>query len=474
MYDVVIAGAGITGTAIARQLSMFKAKVLVIEKSYDIANGATKANSGIVHAGYDAKPGTLKAKLNVFGNSMFDDMCRELGVKFKRTGSLVLAFNDEELETLKELEERGERNSVKDFGIISAEELRSLEPNVSKKAVGALLANTAGVVSPYELAIALAENAKENGVEFRFNTELKNVRKDTDHFVVETNSGEIESRFFVNAAGVFADKINDMLDGKHFDIIPRKGEYCLLDKNEGSLVSRVIFQAPTEKGKGILVASTIHGNLLVGPNAVEAEDKEDITTTELGLSEVMEGAKKSVDNINFKSVITSFTGVRATSSTGDFVIDSPTFGAVNAAGIDSPGLTSCPAVALKVLELLRRQGFIYPIKSDFNAYRRDTKLFLDMTDEEKSEAIKKDPSYGRIVCRCEHVTEGDIINSIHRSLGATTVDGVKKRTRAGMGRCQGGFCMPRVVDILSRELSKSPEEIMKAGTGSYIITGKTK
>ncbi|TDT61368.1 NAD(P)/FAD-dependent oxidoreductase [Fonticella tunisiensis] len=474
MIDVIVIGAGITGTAIARELSKYQIDVMVVEKSYDIANGATKANSGIVHAGYDAKEGTLKAKLNVMGNEMYEDLCKELDVDFIRNGSLVIAFSDEEMKHVEKLYERGIRNGVKELEIIDGEQLRKIEPNISENAVGALHAKTGGIVSPYELAIALAEIAFQNGVKFQFQTEVRNIKRREDYFIVETSRGNIEAKYVVNAAGLFADEINRMLGGKEFRIIPRKGEYCLLDKTQGKHVKNTIFQVPTSKGKGILVSPTVHGNLLLGPNAVEIYEKDDTSTTFEGLDEVIKGAQRSVRNINLRDVITSFTGVRATPDTGDFIINSPSKGAVNAAGIESPGLTSAPAVALMVLDLLREQGLILNKKENFNPKRVKPRRFIDMNQEEKEQALKENKLYGRVICRCEHITEGDIINAIYRPLGARTVDGVKKRLRAGMGRCQGGFCMPRVVEILARELKVEPEEILKAGEGSKILTGRTK
>lgn len=474
LYDVAIIGAGITGTALARELSKYNLKIIVLEKSNDIANGSTKANSGIIHAGYDALPGTLKAKLNVEGNAMYDSLCKELDVEFKRCGSLVVAFNEEEALKIRELYERGLKNKVPQMEILERGALLKIEPNLNENAVCALYAKTAGIVSPYELAIALAENASLNGAEFKLETEVLNIIKNAKSFIIETGNGKIESRYVVNAAGTGSDDINKMLNGKKFKIIPRRGEYCLLDKASGNLVKRVIFQAPTEKGKGILVTPTIHGNLLIGPNAFEVDNKDDKSTTDDGLAEVINGAKKSVKGLNTGDIITSFSGIRATPDTKDFIINVPEKNAVNAAGIESPGLTSAPAIANYIVKLLKTEGLDLSIKENFTANRINTKKFYEMNDEEKKEAIGKNSEYGRIICRCEKVTEGDIVNSIKRPLGARTVDGVKKRVRAGMGRCQGGFCMPRVVDILSRELKVAKSEILKSGTGSYILTGRTK
>lgn len=474
IYDAAIIGAGITGTAIARELSKYDLKTVVLEKSYDISNGSTKANSGIVHAGYDALPGTLKAKFNVEGNAMYDSLCSELDVQFKRIGSLVVAFNEKETLKVKELYERGLKNKVPGMEILERGALFKIEPNLNENAVCALYAKTAGIVSPYELAIALAENAGQNGVEFKLETEVLSILKNEKSFIIETGNGKIESRYIVNAAGIESDVINNMLNGKKFSIIPRRGEYCLLDKASGNLVNKVIFQVPNEKGKGILVTPTVHGNLLIGPNAAEIDDKGDKSTTSDGLNQVITGAKKSIKGLNTRDIITSFSGIRATPDTGDFIINVPEKNVVNVAGIESPGLTSAPAIAKYVVKLLKTEGLDLALKVNFIPNRINTKKFYEMNDIERNEAINKNSEYGRIICRCEKVTEGDIVNSIKRPLGARTVDGVKKRVRAGMGRCQGGFCMPRVVDILSRELGVDKSEILKSGTGSYILTGRTK
>ncbi|GFR34831.1 NAD(P)/FAD-dependent oxidoreductase [Thermobrachium celere] len=474
MYDVAVIGAGIVGTSIARELSRYDLSVVVIEKSSDIANGSTKANSGIVHAGYDAKEGTLKAKFNVLGSEMYEGICKELDVPYKRNGSLVLAFNDDDLRHIEILYKRGLTNGVRELEIIDKNKVLSLEPNIQDDVVGALYAKTGAIVSPFELAIALAENANQNGVEFMLSTEVIKVYKEKDVFIIETSKGVVQSRYLVNAAGLFADDINDMLGGERFRIIPRRGEYCLFDKAVGGIVTRTIFQTPTNKGKGILVSPTVHGNLFVGPNAVEMDRKDDVSTTRKGLDEVLRGGSRSVKGLNPRDIITSFTGIRATPDTGDFVINIPTKNAVNAAGIESPGLTASVAIAPYVVSLLEEQGLRLIKKENFIATRQNTKLFINMSEDEKKEVLNKNPMYGRIICRCEHITEGDIVSAIRRPLGARSVDGVKRRVRAGMGRCQGGFCMPRVVEILARELNIPLTEVKKSDEGSFILTGKTK
>jgi glycerol-3-phosphate dehydrogenase len=474
MYDVAIIGAGIAGTSIAREISRYELRVVVIEKSYDMANGATKANSGIVHAGYDAVSGTLKARLNVRGNLMYEELCKELSVPYKRNGSLVVAFNDSDMYTLEKLYERGIRNEVKELEIIDKNKLNSVEPNVSERAIGALRAGTGGIVSPYELAIALGEVANKNGVEFRFNTEVTKIHKNLDSFLIETNLGEVKTKFVINAAGIYSDEINKMLGGEKFRITPRRGEYCLLDKSQKNLLKSVVFKAPTDRGKGILVSPTVHGNILIGPNAIEIDKKSDTSTTAEGINEIIDGAQKSVKGINTRHIITSFSGVRATPEGRDFIINIPVKGAVNIAGIDSPGLTAAPAIAEMVIELLESQGLKLCRKSKYVTKRENAVLFNEMDDEEKIRAIKSNPLYGRIICRCENITEADIINAIKRPLGAKTIDGIKRRVRPGGGRCQGGFCISRVVEILARELGIEQSEVLKSEMGSYILTGRTK
>jgi glycerol-3-phosphate dehydrogenase len=474
MYDVVIIGAGIIGSSIARDLSSYKLKLLLIDKEPDVSNGTTKANSGIVHAGYDAIPGTLKAKLNVEGNRMFDKLCNELKVGFRRAGSLVVAFSDEEMEKVYELYERGLENGVPSMEVIGKKKLSEIEPHISDRAVGALLAKTAGIVSSYELAIAMAENAVQNGVGIMLDTEVKNIEKEAETFNIITSKGEVRTKYVVNAAGLFADDINNMLGGEKFSIIPRKGEYCLFDKSQWSLVRHVIFPVPAKVSKGILVTPTVHGNLLIGPNAISIDDKTDLSTTDAGIKEVIDGARKLVDKLPLNQVITSFAGLRATTEGGDFIINSPANGAVNVAGIDSPGLTSAPAISRMVIGMLKDMGLPLKENESFNPVRNTQKRFADMTKNEREDAIRANPLYGRVICRCETVTEGEIVDAIKRPVGPRTVDGVKKRLRAGAGRCQGGFCMPRVIEILSRELNIPYSEIVKDTRNSFLFTGTIK
>lgn len=475
MYDVLIVGAGVIGCSIARELSKYKLKTCVVEKESDVAAGTTKANSAIVHAGFDAKTNSLKGKLNARGNAMFDKLSEELEFPFKRIGAVVLCFDEDDLNKLEDLKTQGEINGVSDLKILSKEEIKKLEPNISDQVVGALYAPTSGITCPYEMTIALAENAHANGVEFKFNVKILNIEKKVNSYIVDTNDGLVEARVVINAAGVFADELNNLVSSEKLSIIPRKGEYCLFDKEIGNLVSRTIFQLPTAMGKGVLVTPTIDGNLLLGPNAVDVNEKEDLVTSREGLEEIVQKGKLSVNNLPLNKVITSFSGLRAHSLADDFIIGEAR-GAenfINAAGIESPGLSSAPAIAEMVAQIVVDK--LSPNKNEsFNPIRKGIPKFRELNNEERNELIKARPEYGRIVCRCEVVTEGEILDSIRRPLGATTLDGVKRRTRAGMGRCQAGFCSARVLDILSRELEIDPTEVTKFGGDSKLLVGKNK
>ncbi len=478
MYDVIIIGGGVVGSSIARELSKYDIKVLLIEKEDDVASGgASKANSAILHAGYDPVPGTLKAKLNVRGNEMFDELCKDLDVPMKRVGSLVAAFSQDEVESLYKLYDRGLKNGVKNMSIISADMVKEIEPNINDTIVAALYAKTAGIICPYGFVIALAENAAQNGAEFVFNQEVISIGKEGDVFTVKTQDREYFGKYVVNAAGLYADVINNMVSDKRFSIHPRKGEYLILDKEEGYLANTVIFQVPTKMGKGILVSPTVDGNLLIGPTSEDIFNKEFRKTTYKGLEKAIKGAKKSVEKFNERKTITQFTGVRAVPDVDgeDFIIgESDVKGFINVAGIESPGFTSSPAIAEMVREILKDAGLNMVEKDNFNPKRKPVIRFNELTDEERNELIKREPAYGKVICRCETVTEGEIIDAIRRPVGAKSIDGVKRRVRAGMGRCQGGFCSPRVLEILSRELNVDPLNVTKFGGRSNILTAKAK
>lgn len=475
MYDVIIIGGGVAGAASARELSRYKVNACVLEKEEDVCCGTSKANSAIVHAGYDAATGSLMAKLNVRGNEMMEQLSKDLDFPFKRTGSFVVCLNEEDMPGLQALYDRGVANGVKDLRIIYREEILEMEPNIVDNVYAALYAPTAGIVCPFNLNIALAENAYVNGVDFRFNTEVLNIQKTENGWALETNQGTYETKYVVNAAGLYSDKLHNMVSADKIHITPRRGDYCLLDKNAGNHVSRTIFALPTKYGKGVLVTPTIHGNLLVGPTAIDVDDKEGTNTTAEGLEQVISKAGQNVRNLPMRQVITSFAGLRAHEDGHEFLIgelkDAPGF--VDCAGIESPGLTSCPAIGEMVAEILRDKMGLEP-KEDFIATRKGILDPDTLTKEERAELIQKEPAYGNIICRCEMVTEGEILDAIRRPLGAKSLDGVKRRTRAGMGRCQSGFCSPRTMEILARELGVSMADITKTGGESRLVVGTNK
>lgn len=476
MYDVAIIGAGVIGASVFRELSKYNIKTILIEKENDVSMGTSKANSAIVHAGYDPKIGTLMAKYNVKGNEMFEDLCNELSVPFKRNGSLVLAFNDEDLETINNLYINGNKIGVKGLKVLSKEEVLEIEPNLSHDIKGALIAPTGGIVGPFEYTIALVENGIQNGGEITLDAEVDKINKKDETFIIETKNGKkIEARYVINAAGIYADKIHNMICKESFKITPRKGEYYVMDKSQGNLVSHTVFPCPSKLGKGILVTPTIHGNLLVGPNAVDGDDKESLNTTGDGLANIKKSAMHTTEKINFRDCIRTFAGLRAVPDTGDFIVgeDKEIKGFVDVAGIKSPGLSSAPAIAEDVVNILKDAGLPLDRNLNFNG-KREQVYFMELSKEEKAELIKKDSRYGRIICRCESITEGEIIDAINRSFGKVSIDGVKRRCRPGMGRCQGGFCGPRVQEIISRELNINMEDIVQEKSNSVILYGKTK
>lgn len=474
MYDVVIIGAGIVGAMTARLLSKFSLSVCVLEKDNDVAMGATKANSAIVHAGFDAECGTLKAKLNVKGSQMMPKICEELGVAYKNNGSLVIGFNGDDKKTISELFNRGEKNGVKGLEILDKDALSKIEPNISQNATCALYAPTGAVVSPYELAIAAMGNAMDNGAELKTEFEVKSIDKEGEAFIISSDTETVSAKFVINAAGIFADRIARMVGDDSFNIHPRRGEYILLDSECGNIVSHTIFKTPTRLGKGILVTPTVHNNLLLGPTSEDMEDKDDKATTENGLANIMQSIRESVENVPMNKTITSFCGLRAVGDTGDFIINSHIKGFLNLAGIESPGLSASPAIAEYAVELLKEQGLRVIEKGDFNPIRKSAHYFKNASIEEKNEIIKRDKSFGRIICRCETVTEGEILEAIRTNPKPCDLDGVKRRTRAQMGRCQGGFCSPYITEILARELQIPIEKVTKCGGKSTINIGKTK
>ncbi len=475
MYDVVIIGAGVSGCASARELSRYNLNICVVEMEEDVCCGTSKANSAIVHAGYDAENGSLMAKLNVEGSQMMEELSKELDFHYKKNGSLVVCLHEEERDNLQKLYERGVKNGVKDLRIIERDELVKLEPNISDEAVAALYAPTAAIVCPFGMNIAMAENAAINGVEFRFDTKVTGLEKKENNWLIKTDKGEIETRYVVNAAGVYADVFHNMVSEKKIHITARRGDYCLLDRSVEGFVTHTIFQLPGKYGKGVLVTPTVHGNTLVGPTAIDIEDKDGTNTTQQGIDELIQKAGSTVKNLPMRQVITSFAGLRAHEDGHEFIIGEleDAKGFIDCAGIESPGLSSAPAIGKMVAGIIRNLTGAKE-REDFIPTRKGILDPKTLSKEEYAALIKEKPEYGNIICRCEMITEGEIMDAIHRPLGAKSLDGVKRRTRAGMGRCQAGFCSPRTIEILARERGVKPSEITKAGGDSKIIVGINK
>ena len=475
MYDVVVIGAGVSGCAAARELARYDLNICVVEREEDVCCGTSQANSAIVHAGFDAASGTLMAKLNVEGSQMMEQLSKELDFHYKRNGSLVICLHEEERENLQVLYERGVKNGVKDLRIIEREELVKLEPNISDEAVAALYAPTGAIVCPFGMNIAMAENAATNGVEFRFDTTVTGFEKKGEVWIIKTNQGEIETKYVVNAAGVYADELHNMVSEKKIRITARRGDYCLLDRSVEGFVTHTIFQLPGKFGKGVLITPTVHGNTLVGPTAIDVEDKEGINTTQQGIDELIQKAGNTVENLPMRQVITSFAGLRAHEEGHEFIIEEleDAKGFIDCAGIESPGLSSAPAIGKMVAGIIKDLTGAKE-KATFIATRKGILDPKALSKEEYVALIKEKPEYGNIICRCEMITEGEIMDAINRPLGAKSLDGVKRRTRAGMGRCQAGFCSPRTIEILARERGVSPAEITKAGGNSKVIVGINK
>ncbi len=476
MYDCLIIGAGVVGAATARELSKYDLKIAVLEKGTEVCQGTSKANSAIVHGGYDATHGTLKAKLNVRGEKLFETLSKELNIPFDKCGSLVLAFNEEDEKKLQELYENGLKNGVEGLKIIDKDEILMMEPHVSKEVTKALYCSEAGIVCPFNATFAFIENAMDNGVELFLDEKVIEIEKNNDSILVRTEKGsEFQTKILINSAGLYSDEIARLAGDTEFTVKPRRGEYRILDKKVSDIVKHVIFTTPTKAGKGVLVSPTVHGNIIVGPTSDPVEDKEDTRTTDSGISKVDEVARKLVPELALNETIRLFSGLRASISQGDFLIyESKNIkGMINLGGIDSPGLASSPAIAEEVRDFVSRHLDLVE-KKNFIKEREAIPHFNDLSDVEKEEILKKNPNYKRIICRCEMITEGEIIEAIHRNAGARTVDGIKRRVRPGSGRCQGGFCGPRILEILSRELGIPVEEVLKEGQGSNIVIGRTK
>ena len=475
MYDVTIIGCGVIGASLAYTLSQYNLKVLVLEQENDIAMGTTKANSAIVHAGYDPEPGTLMARLNVRGSKMMEELCNQLSVKYKRIGSMVLAFTEEDKKHLDQLYQNGIKNGVPDMRILTGEEARAMDPHLSKNVCAALYAPSAAVIDPWGLCIAEAEVAVTNDVSLKLQSRVTGMEQLEEHLLLHTTSGDYKTRYAVNCAGGWGHEICALTGKSEWDALPSRGEYYLLDKSSGSLVNHVIFQCPTAAGKGVLVSPTVHGNLIVGPNAEAVDSPYSRETSLKGLDTVAISAAKSVEGLDLRDSIRNFAGVRANTSEADFIIR-PAAACqrmLHIAGIKSPGLSAAPAIGEYAVELLSHMGVKLEKKSNWIGKRSQVR-FKELTMEEKAKLIKKDPRYGRVICRCETITEGEIVAAIHSPIPPCSIDGIKRRAGAGMGRCQGGFCGPRVLDILSRELKKNPLDILQDGAGTKLLISETK
>ncbi len=473
MYDVTIIGGGIIGAACAYTLSRYKLSILLIDKENDIAMGSTRANSAIIHAGFDPEPGTLMASLNVEGSRMAPEICRALNVPYINNGALVLGFSDQDDKTLEMLYERGRQNGVEGLCLLSREEARKKEAFLSDRVTSALYAPTSAIVDPWEYAIAMSETAAVNGVQFRLGERVTAIKKTEVGYEITTPCGVYSSRYVINAAGVHSDEIHEMVAPKSFTIIPVRGDYCVLDKVENARAACTLFQCPSKDGKGVLVTPTVHGNLLTGPNAISCANRDRVNTEAQGIDFVKHAALKSVPSIDYRQTIRQYAGMRANSDQSDFIIGFADKGFLDLAGIKSPGLSAAPAIARLAADMLKEDGLQMSETPD-SVFTREKRLFKQMSPEEKRAAIAREPLYGRVICRCETITEGDILTAIHSPLPARTLDGVKRRVGTGMGRCQGGFCSPRVVEILAREWGVKPESILKDGAGSIILIGPTK
>ena len=473
MRDVIIIGGGVSGCASARELSRYQADILVLDKEEDVCCGTSKANSAIVHAGFDAPAGSRMAALNVAGSRRMPTLAKELDFAYQQCGSLVVCLSEEDRPALQKLYENGLTNGVEGLRIVERDELLAMEPNIADEAVAALWAPTGGIVCHFGLTYAFAENAATNGVQFQFDTEVERIEAIPGGWRLQTNRGPLEARCIVNAAGVHADELHNQVSDDNMTIVPRRGDYFLLDHAAADHVHHTIFQLPGKYGKGVLVTPTVHGNLLIGPTANDIDDKEDTATTAAELDEVRAKAGLAVKDLPLRQTITSFAGLRAHELRHEFFLQEAAPGFVDCAGIESPGLSASPAIGQAVAELV--QSILHlPENPDFNPRRKGILDPKTLSFAERAALVQKNPAYGQIICRCETVTEGEIVDAIHRVPGARSLDGVKRRTRAGMGRCQAGFCSPRVLEILARELGVPQEEITKCGGDSRLIVGTNK
>jgi glycerol-3-phosphate dehydrogenase len=471
MIDVLIIGCGVVGASAAYELSKYKLNVVAVDRLNDIAGETTRANSGIAHAGYDPEPGSFMARLNVRGSKLIKEICAKMDVHYKQNGSFVLAFDEKDRAVVQKLYERGLANGVPGVEIISGDKARELEPNLSKEVLCALSIPTGAIVSPWDLAVALAETAARNGVKFELGADVTGIKKIDGGYSVATSKGEFKAKAVVNAAGLYADDVHGMLKKSDFKILPSRGQYYLLDKSAGAIVSRTIFQCPNEFGKGVLVSPTAHSNLIVGPSSENVDERSDIATDRTTLDKVLEAARKSVPGINIRENIRNFSGVRAISDHDDFIIREAEKGFYDLAGIKSPGLTAAPAIAEELLEMMSKSGFALAKKDNFIDERRVIR-FRYLDGNARAELIRKNPAYGRMVCRCENITEGEIAEAFNSPIPPRTLDAIKRRVHAGMGRCQGGFCSPKIIAQIAKNFGINPIDVLKDREGSYFVTAE--
>ena len=474
IHDVLIIGAGVTGTMIARELSKYLLDVVILDKNNDAGDATSSANSAIIHSGYDPEPGSLKAKFNVLGNKKYPELVKQLDVPFIQCGSLTIATEDEQLPVLKELAERSRINGV-EVKLLNKEEVLKMEPNINPEVKGALFAPTAGIIDPFNLVVHAMENAIDNGVKFLRNQEVLDIKKENDVYIVKTNKEELVAKIVINAAGLKSDKIASMIEDIDWAITPRKGEYFLLDHYAEGLVNHTIFPLPSKKGKGVLVSQTSSGNYIVGPSS-EPADPDDVSTDGATLANIRKAATLMVPSIPFNQTIRVFAGERATCTRHDFIIEYAKSDKhfINVAGIESPGLASSPAIAEHVVEELVRPIIELKNNPSFNPCIKPYHRMHYLSEEEQLEVIKNDPDYGKIICNCEHISLGEIKDALSRSCPPVSIKGVKRRTRAGYGKCQGGFCQPKVLMILAEHYGVSPTKIPLAEEGSYIIDHEIK
>ena len=475
--DVVIIGAGAVGCAIAHELSKYNVKVTVVEKNEDVGGCASKSNSAIIHTGYDAAPGTLESQLVVAANPMYDELCKDLDIPFKRIGAILPAVTDEQFERLPEIKEKAFRNHVYDVEFKTGKELLEMEPELNPEVKGGLYIPRESIIDPFIFVQALAENAAENGVEFVLNAKVTDIKTENGKIKsVVTTKGEIETKYVINSAGLYCDEIAEMVGKADYKVVARKGQFYILDKNTSCQVEHIILPIPTKVTKGKLMCPTIHGNMLVGPTAEDQPSKVDKCTSAEGLESIANDVRNMIPNVNLRETITQYSGLRPNRNPEGLHFDmyDDLEGYVNLSGVRSTGLTLSLSMGEYVVQQMLYHGADFKLRSDFKSKRKGIVKFSEQTKEVQNELIKENPLYGNVICRCETITEAEIVDAIHRPVGARSVDAIKRRVRAGMGRCQGGFCGPKVIEILARELGVSTDEINKNIDGSYMVTGKTR